>query len=398
MTDELITVENIGKKFCRNLKRSLWYGVKDIASELIGHGRKIKELRKGEFWAVQDVSFTVQRGETIGLIGRNGAGKTTLLRMLNGLIKPDKGTIHIRGRMQALIALGAGFNPVLTGRENIYVNASVLGIPKKEIDRKLDEIIAFSGIEEFMDTPVQNYSSGMSVRLGFAVAAHLDPDILLVDEVLAVGDEGFQSKCLNKIGELKKNGTAILLVSHNMHTISTYSSSIILINKGVQENYTDISEGIKKYRSAFKGDQEIQKVVSGNNNISFYDVSFSKSVIRPSTNFNIDLYYHSTKTYKNIEVGVAIYSSHEPGQHFQATNKTFNEVIDLLEGNHFLQILLKKIMINGGLGTIALSIWSENRTEQLFWWRIPVEFDSIPLSTGNNFINVEFNTKMQRKI
>ena len=177
-------------------------------------------LRPGEFWAVSDVSFELKRGECLGLIGDNGAGKTTLLKMLNGLIKPDQGRIEMRGRVGALIALGAGFNPILTGRENIYVNGSVLGLTKKEIDAKFDEIVDFSGMEEFIDTPVQSYSSGMQVRLGFAVATAIEPNILLIDEVLAVGDMAFRIKCYNRIGRLQKNA-ATILVTHDMSYLST---------------------------------------------------------------------------------------------------------------------------------------------------------------------------------
>ncbi|MEI8078291.1 MAG: ATP-binding cassette domain-containing protein, partial [bacterium] len=159
MSDVLVSVDQVSKKFCRSLKKSLWYGVRDVASEILGGNQRERELRTGEFWAVKDVSFELKRGECLGLIGRNGAGKTTLLRMLNGLIKPDHGRITMRGRIGALIALGAGFNPVLTGRENIYVNGSVLGLAKREIDEKIGEIIDFAEIGEFIDTPVQNYSS-----------------------------------------------------------------------------------------------------------------------------------------------------------------------------------------------------------------------------------------------
>ncbi len=195
MSDEvLVKVEGVSKKFCRSLKRSLWYGVQDVTSELIGRPGGHDELRKNEFWAVQDVSFELKRGECLGLIGPNGAGKSTLLKMLNGLVKPDRGRITMRGRIGALIELGAGFNPILTGRENIYVNGSVLGFTKKEIDRKFDAIADFAEIGEFIDTPVQNYSSGMRVRLGFAVAAQMEPDVFLIDEILAVGDVGFQNK------------------------------------------------------------------------------------------------------------------------------------------------------------------------------------------------------------
>ena len=198
MGETLIKVEGLSKKFCRSLKKSMWYGMRDIGSELLGrrHGTD-GVLRQDEFWAVKDVNFELKRGECLGLIGHNGAGKTTLLRMLNGLIKPDQGRIEMHGKVGALIALGAGFNPVLTGRENIYVNAAVLGMNKRYVDSKIDEIIDFAEIREFINSPVQTYSSGMNVRLGFAVAAILiEPDILFLDEVLAVGDIGFAIKCL----------------------------------------------------------------------------------------------------------------------------------------------------------------------------------------------------------
>ena len=215
--DVLVKVEGVGKKFCRDLKKSLWYGLKDVAAELIpgkGNVERHSILRPKEFWAVDDVSFELRRGECLGLIGRNGAGKTTLLKMLNGLIKPDKGRIEMRGRVAALIALGAGFNPILTGRENIYVNASVLGLSKKEIDNKLEEIIDFAEIGEFIDSPVQTYSSGMQVRLGFSVATALEPDVLLLDEVLAVGDVAFRSKCFHRIGKLLGK-CSVIFVSHD---------------------------------------------------------------------------------------------------------------------------------------------------------------------------------------
>ncbi|NKQ35043.1 MAG: ABC transporter ATP-binding protein [Chloroflexi bacterium] len=250
MTDILVNVENVSKKFCRNLKRSLWYGVKDVGAEMFGRGSERIELRSQEFWAVKDVSFQLKRGETLGLIGHNGAGKTTMLRMLNGLIKPDTGRITVRGRIQALIALGAGFNPVLTGRENIYVNASVLGISKAETDRRFDQIVDFSGIEEFIDTPVQSYSSGMVVRLGFSIAAHLEPDILLVDEVLAVGDLAFKTKCQVRIQELRDTGVAIILVSHNLHTISHVCSRAITFEKGRVLYDGDTERAIDVYRNS----------------------------------------------------------------------------------------------------------------------------------------------------
>jgi len=232
MSDTLIKVEGVSKKFCRSLKKSLWYGMQDLGGELLGrqHGGN-GALREGEFWAVSDVGFELKRGECLGLIGHNGAGKTTLLRMLNGLIKPDIGRIEVRGRVGALISLGAGFNPVLSGRENIYVNASVLGLSTRELDLKMEEIIEFSELTEFIDMPVQSYSSGMTVRLGFSIATALKPDILLLDEVLAVGDIGFQIKCGNRIREIAHD-CAVIFVSHNMQYVSAFCSRAMLLGRG----------------------------------------------------------------------------------------------------------------------------------------------------------------------
>ena len=391
MSDSLVTVENISKKFCRSLKRSLWYGVRDMGSELFGKSNNDRVLRKDEFWAVKNVSFVVKQGETLGLIGSNGAGKTTLLRMLNGLIKPDAGRIEIKGRMQALIALGAGFNPILTGRENVYVNASVLGIKKAEIDRRFDEIIDFSGIEEFLDTPVQNYSSGMAVRLGFAVAAHMDPDILLVDEVLAVGDEGFQLKCLNKIGQLKQKGTAIILVSHNMHTLSTFASSVIVMNNGMHEFYNSVPNGIRAYRQQFFDEKtEIEKINSGNDTIRFYDVEIGERIMSPGDSFYIKMKYDSSKEYKNVEIDLTILSFNESSTHYQATNKAYERDIHFKKGKGELQVAIQNIRVNNANGRIAIAIWTKNRIEWLFWWKIPVEFKGASHATGNNFLNAVF--------
>jgi lipopolysaccharide transport system ATP-binding protein len=258
----LVEVKGVSKKFCRDLKKSLWYGVRDFAAEFNPlqnrkRGREDQQfesrdaissihtkLRKAEFWAVNKVSFDLRRGECLGLIGHNGAGKTTLLKLLNGLIKPDAGRIEMRGRVGALIALGAGFNPILTGRENIYVSGSVLGLSKAEIDAQFDEIIDFAEIREFIDAPVQSYSSGMAVRLGFAVAVKCRPDVLLLDEVLAVGDVGFQAKCFNSLSEFRRRGTAFVLVSHNMHQISRYCDRVLYLKRGCTAHLGDVETGV----------------------------------------------------------------------------------------------------------------------------------------------------------
>jgi lipopolysaccharide transport system ATP-binding protein len=251
MSDVLIKVEGVSKKFCKNLKQSLVYGFRDIFDSVIGKKPSLK-LRNDEFWAVKDISFEVKRGECLGLIGHNGAGKSTLLKMLNGLIRPNEGSIVMHGKVGALIELGAGFNSLLTGRENIYNNGAVLGFTKQEIDGKLDEIIAFSELGEFVDMPVQNYSSGMKVRLGFAIAAQMEPDILLIDEVLAVGDMGFVLKCFNQMDKLLQN-TALILVSHGMPQISRMCTHVILMDHGkVLCNTDDVSYGITEYYKRFK--------------------------------------------------------------------------------------------------------------------------------------------------
>lgn len=254
MLETLIKVEGVSKKFCRDLKRSLWYGVQDIATELAGkHGVNVNGLRKHEFWAVKNVDFELKRGECLGLIGHNGAGKSTLLKMLNGLIKPNQGSITLKGRVGALIELGAGFNPILTGRENVYINGQVLGFTRKEIDEKFEAILDFAEIGEFIDAPVRSYSSGMKVRLGFAIAAHMEPDILLIDEVLAVGDGGFRVKCLNVINELLKK-TAVIFVSHSMPQVSKVATKVLVMNKGKMDLMSrHVDKGIERYFDLYEG-------------------------------------------------------------------------------------------------------------------------------------------------
>ena len=246
MENALIDVEDVSKILCRSLKRSIWYGVRDIASELFGRRIDRTELRPQEFHAVRDVSFQVRRGECLGLIGRNGAGKTTLLRMLSGLIKPDRGRITMRGRVGALIALGAGFNPILTGRENIYINGSILGLAKREIDRKVEEIIDFAEVRDSIDAPVRTFSSGMTVRLGFAIATAMNPDIVLLDEVLAVGDMSFRSKCYERIGKIIKD-TAVIFVTHDMTQILRICDRGLVLKNGQEVFQGDTGEAIESY-------------------------------------------------------------------------------------------------------------------------------------------------------
>lgn len=298
--DVLVAAEGVGKKFCRDLKRSLWYGVKDSIGDLNPLARQAaiegSELRPGEFWANQDICFEVRRGECLGIIGGNGAGKTTLLKMLNGLIKPDAGRLEIRGRVNALIALGAGFNPVLTARENVFVNGSLLGLSKSQVNDRLDEIVDFAEISEFLDSPVRSFSSGMSVRLGFGVAAMLmKPDVLILDEVLAVGDIGFKTKCLNKIRDLSAD-SAVILVSHSMPQIGSFASRILVMSKGrVSEDTGDVGKGIDHFISLFPFSGSPQKY--GDASIELFSATLDKTEV--SAEEGSDQYVHVELVLKN---------------------------------------------------------------------------------------------------
>ena len=254
MSETLVKVENVSKKFCKDLKRGLFYGVQDITREVFGK-QKNQTLRDREFWAVNDVSFEINRGECLGLIGHNGAGKSSLLKILAGLLTPDKGKVELYGRVNALINLGAGFSPVLTGRENIYNNASVFGFDKVFVDKRFDDIVEFAELEEFIDSPVQYYSSGMKARLGFAVAAFLEPDVLILDEVLAVGDAGFKIKSFNKISELMQS-SAVIFVSHSMPQIARICDKVLFLNSGSVKYYgEEVSEAIEMYYDEFEGEK-----------------------------------------------------------------------------------------------------------------------------------------------
>ncbi len=258
MSDIVIKVEDLYKEYILgvigygSLKAdfaSWWARIrgKEDPNSIIGQGSRF-DKKNEHFLALRGVSFEVKHGEAVGIIGKNGAGKSTLLKILSRITAPTKGCIKIKGRISSLLEVGTGFHPELTGRENIYLNGAILGMKKKEIDKKLDEIIAFSGIEKFIDTPVKRYSSGMYVRLAFSVAAHLDSDILILDEVLAVGDAEFQKKCLGKMDDVTKNqGRTILFVSHNMGAVRNLCNRAIFLKEGKIEFDGDVEEGIKIY-------------------------------------------------------------------------------------------------------------------------------------------------------
>jgi len=245
-----IEFNNVWKKFQKGEKfHSLRDSIPNFAKKLFNREKTNGDLGEGEFWALEDVDFQVKKGEVLGIIGPNGAGKSTILKLLSRIIIPTEGTFNIKGRLSALIEVTAGFHPDFTGRENIYFNGSVLGMSKKEIDSKFDEIVEFSGVEEFIDTPIKRYSSGMSARLGFSVAAHVNPDVLLVDEVLAVGDMNFQAKCTKKMKELMESGVTIIFISHNIMLVQSLCKRLLLLNKGKIIKQGDPQEVIPFYEN-----------------------------------------------------------------------------------------------------------------------------------------------------
>jgi lipopolysaccharide transport system ATP-binding protein len=255
MNDPIITVENLAKRYSIGHQRNRGDGLRHAIEHAVRNplerfkaGRKwwVGE-RKEDFWALKDVSFEINQGEVVGIIGRNGAGKSTLLKILSRITEPTSGRIRIKGRVASLLEVGTGFHQELTGRENIFLNGAILGMSKGEIRRKFDEIVAFSEVEKFLDTPVKRYSSGMYVRLAFAVAAHLEPEILVVDEVLAVGDAEFQRKCLGKMRDVATAGRTVLFVSHNMQAISVLCSRCLLLNGGSIAYAGDTRETIDAY-------------------------------------------------------------------------------------------------------------------------------------------------------
>lgn len=279
--DIILSVDSVSKKFCRDLKRSYIYGLKDICGELLGLRLESSDLRHGEFWALQNISLDLLRGESVGLVGLNGSGKTTLLRIISGLMKPDKGQAHVQGRIAALIALGAGFNPLLSGRENIFINMSILGLSKREILEAFDEVVDFAEIWDAIESPVRTYSSGMRARLGFSCAVHTNPSLLLIDEALAVGDAKFRTKCYQKLAEIRELGTSFFMVSHSPNVILRTCDSAIYLREGkiVLSGPADLvmkeyDEDLKKFSTPKKPSSLTLSAANNDSGISITDIFF----------------------------------------------------------------------------------------------------------------------------
>ncbi|WP_029272109.1 ABC transporter ATP-binding protein [Flavobacterium sp. KJJ] len=352
----LVKVEHLSKKFCKDLKTSLWYGVKDLYHNVKG-AKNDKILRPKEFWAVKDINFELRRGECLGLIGHNGAGKSTLLKILNGLINPDDGKVTINGRVGALIELGAGFNPILTGRENIYNNGAVLGFSKKEIDSKVEDIINFAEIREFIDMSVQNYSSGMNVRLGFAIAAQMKPDVLIIDEVLAVGDLGFVLKCFKTIDTILPD-TAIIFVSHSMPMISRICNQIILMEHGTAEYQgNDVGKAIDLYYNRFAANESNIVFDDGSlilEKVEFLNVIYEKNI--PQLKWGEDLQLHfKFRNITNNSHDFFIIINDKEQRSVAILERNFESLNDKTDIIEFI-VTHEKLQVSKGLYSISLGI------------------------------------------
>lgn len=319
----VITVENLSKKYIIGHQQQEGYtSLRDVLTD--GAKRFTDRLRHPfaapasdptheEFWALKNVSFDIQQGDRVGIIGRNGAGKSTLLKILSRITEPTSGKVSIRGRVASLLEVGTGFHPELSGRENIFLNGAILGMSKAEIKKKFDEIVAFAEVEKFLDTPVKRYSSGMYVRLAFAVAAHLEPEVLIVDEVLAVGDAQFQQKCLGKLQDLSKYERTILFVSHNMDAIQQLTEKCILLTAGCVEYVGDVATAVDKYQSmiSLNSSFEAIDIPSHLEGFTIKKVLFDKSKLELGFNkpiyISVDL--KLDKNFESISFGFGIVNS-----------------------------------------------------------------------------------------
>ncbi|WP_241739505.1 ABC transporter ATP-binding protein [Aestuariibaculum marinum] len=356
----------MSKKFCKDLKTSLWYGVQDLFAAVRGNANE-RQLRPKEFWAVKDVSFELRRGECLGLIGHNGAGKSTLLKILNGLINPDAGSVTIKGKVGALIELGAGFNPILSGRENIYNNGAILGFTRKEIDTKLDAIIDFAEIREFIDMPVQHYSSGMKVRLGFAIAAQMEPDVLIIDEVLAVGDLGFVLKCFKTIDQLLPN-TAVIFVSHSMVMISRICNDIMLLNHGeVQYCGKNVSKGIELYYKTFANKEG--NVVFDDGSIELISCQVisegGNDIINWNENLMIKLHFRMLNLDKMPFIKVFIFDKEERPVALIPNYDMYNQETSIAS-NINVSVNISNIQLTMGVYSIAIEMHEDNNKNPIY--------------------------------
>ena len=360
MLDTIIQVENLGKKY--KLRHQAQRGYRTLRESIMGRAKGLFKKRPPEngngnsveeFWALQGVSFEVKRGDVVGIIGRNGAGKSTLLKILSRITVPTTGRIRISGRVASLLEVGTGFHPELTGRENIFLNGAVLGMTGAEIRSKFDEIVAFAEVEKFLDTPVKRYSSGLYVRLAFAVAAHLEPEILIVDEVLAVGDAQFQKKCLGKMQDVSRSGRTVLFVSHNLSTVQTLCKTGILLERGRVRCHSNAQEALRAYSESTNKLDSIE-FPANNSRPSITSVRLQSSELE-SGNLVVDIGFKSPFPLNCPVAGLVVYSI--LGTPIFGSNPRFHkshfEQQKLSEG--ILRMAARGLPVHGG--TYKLSVW-----------------------------------------
>jgi len=397
-----IEFDNVWKKFRRGERLN---SLRDAIPSLFKKSLSLNNgngLRKDEFWALEGLSFGIKKGEVVGIMGPNGAGKSTILKLLSRILVPNKGRINISGRISALIEITAGFHPELTGRENVYLNGTILGMKKSEINRNFDKIVEFSGIGEFIDTPVKRYSSGMYSRLGFSVAAHMDPDILLVDEVLSVGDIAFQAKCTQKMRELLESNITIVLVSHNLSLIQTLCNRVILLQKGkiVKEGipneiipyyqnivYTTQEEELKKqtfsddYKVKIRQDNPVRIL-----KISLYDTNNNiVDKFKPNESILINVEFESKLDIDNPAFSLDIVRP--DGVLCCSWNtKTSSRIVKNIKGKGTITTTLIEINLAPGIYYIKVSIWDKQMLHMYATGRKDIFRIESQENTGNNAI------------
>lgn len=363
-TVDVVRIESVSKRFVIRKDDSL-------KERIVTFGRRGRKHRE-EFWALKDVSVVIPAGTTVGLIGHNGSGKSTLLKMIGGIISPTAGRIETRGRLAALLELGAGFHPDLTGRENVFLNASLLGLSRAETERKFDEIVAFSGLHDFIDTQVKFYSSGMFVRLAFSVAIHAEPDILLVDEVLAVGDELFQRQCLDKIREFQSQGRTIILVTHSMAHVLDFCDRTVVLDHGSVRFDGLPAAGVEFYRDLLEQDRlkffaEIQGDEGGQHYITDVYIGSpregSTAEFTPGSDLKVGVEFEVPQAMPQWMVRVIVTNPQgvvAVSTHSQAAGITES----LTTGTHVVEIAFPSLQLGAGTYTVAVTLEAKDRVLQ----------------------------------
>ena len=369
MSETVIKIENLGKKYKLGSQEP-YFSLRDNLSDLFNFKKKSK---RKEIWALRGINLELKRGEALGIIGANGAGKSTLLKVLSQITPPTTGRAIIKGRVASLLEVGTGFHPELTGRENIFLNGAILGMAQKEIKKKFDQIVDFAGIAKFLDTPVKRYSSGMYVRLAFAVAAHLDSEILIIDEVLAVGDAAFQKKCLGRMGEIGKEGRTLLLVSHNMHSILSLSTKCLLLSKGKAVKIGDPAKVVRYYQQNLNPTALGQTDLSKVQHYGSGEAKFIKIFMRPKDkngqklpffvtgcDIEAEMIIQARSTIKNTTVALIIYDEEE-NRLIDVNTLIKGHSLNLTKGQKIVvKFLLKNIRLKPDNYTVGLWLGTLN--------------------------------------